>query len=118
MTREEQIREAEKIICTHVRQTDEQDYHGHFNTEYSYDPIEGMGFRKGAEWADKHPINVWHDASEEPKRTPILCQNERGNVWVQYHLRDYINAWREFKKYEYVVRWAYISDLLPKGGEE
>lgn len=25
------------------------------------------GFRKGVEWADKHPINISHNTSEEPK---------------------------------------------------
>lgn len=47
MTREEEIDEAKVRICTRVRQTDEQDYHGHFYTENSYDPIEGIGFRNG-----------------------------------------------------------------------
>ena len=77
-----------------------------------------IGCIDGLEAADEESNTsvLWHDASDEPKRTPILCQNERGNVWVQYHLRDYINAWREFKEFEDVVRWAYISDLLPKGG--
>lgn len=27
----------------------------------------GDEFIEGAEWPDSHPINVWHDASEEPK---------------------------------------------------
>ena len=91
----------------------------HFETEREEDWYK-IGCIEGLDAADAEPdtTNIWHDASEEPKRTPILCQNERGNVWVQYHLRDYINAWREFKEYEDVARWAYLSDLLPKGGEK
>ena len=24
-------------------------------------------FEEGAKWADNHPVNVWHDASEKPR---------------------------------------------------
>lgn len=58
MTRKEQIHEAEIIICTHTRPTGEID-NGEFITEYSYDQIEGIGFRAGAEWADAHPVSPW-----------------------------------------------------------
>ena len=60
---------------------------------------------------------VWHDASEEPQKYPILYQDEFGNVYVQQTLKDYVN-WVELKELEYVKRWAYICDLLPKGGEQ
>ena len=32
----------------------------------TYDEVAENAFIKGAEWADTHPINVWHHASEEP----------------------------------------------------
>ena len=62
---------------------------------------------------------VWHDASEMPKEgewiliqfdedsydTLVLCDMDA----------DIFCAW--CKKYD-VIRWAYISDLLPKGGEK
>lgn len=99
-----------KIYLNYVNEEDE-------NKTWSETPVDVSDCEMlNREYTDLSQI--WHDASEEPKRTPILCQNERGNVWVQYHLRDYINAWREFKEYEDVARWAYLSDLLPKGGEE
>lgn len=75
-----------------------------------------LGFKAGAAWADRNPANKWHDASEEPREYPILCQDELGNVWVQYSLNDYVDGWKEFKGFESLIRWAYISDLLPKGG--
>ena len=126
MTRKEQIYEAEKRICTHVRQTNEQDYHGHFYTECSYDPIEGTGFRRGAEWADNHPINVWHDASEEPtiEQTHILATNETDIIEVfhlsegrKYNFDGYLMDWSRVVESFNLTKWAYISDLLPKGGE-
>lgn len=79
MTREAQIYEAQKRICTHVRQTNEQDYHGHFHTECSYDPIEGMGFIEGAEWADEHPISPWISVnSSNPSDHKVLHRTFNG----------------------------------------
>ena len=35
------------------------------------------GFEAGAGWADEHPINVWHDVSEEPQgEYEIIYQDE------------------------------------------
>ena len=76
-------------------------------------------FIAGAIWADNNPVNVWHEASEMPKEgewiliqfdedsydTLVLCDMDA----------DTFCAW--CKKYG-VIRWAYISDLMPKGGEK
>ena len=73
-------------------------------------------FIAGAIWSDNNPVNVWHEASEMPKEgewiliqfdedsydTLVLCDMDA----------DTFCAW--CKKY-CVIRWAYISDLLPKG---
>lgn len=73
-------------------------------------------FIAGAIWADNNPVNVWHEASEMPKEgewiliqfdedsydTLVLCDMDA----------DTFCAW--CKKYG-VIRWAYISDLMPKG---
>ena len=73
----------------------------------------------GAMWADEHPKNVWHDVSEEPKEYPIIYQDEFSDVQImQFSLKDFVDGWEDFKGYECVTRWAYISDLLPKGGEK
>ena len=80
-------------------------------------------FLHGVEWADEHPANVWHDASEEPKDdlgkddSVIIYQDKYGNCWF-ITKRDivilYIN-WECFATVS-VRCWAYVSDLLPKGG--
>ena len=108
MAREEEIERAS--IMYHV-----------YHYDYSYEEGEHLelyikGFTEGANWADEHPKNIWHDANEEPKEYPILVQDEFGNVWVQYSLKDYADGWKEFKGCECLTRWAYLSDLLPKGG--
>ena len=76
-------------------------------------------FLHGVEWADEHPVNVWHDASEEPQgyNRPFLCQDTGGGFWVENMfvvLRTY-NTWNEYVKIEMVDKWAYIEDLSPKG---
>lgn len=85
-------------------------------------PSNVIHFVAGAKWADEHPKNVWHDASEEPEGNNwrILFQDEEGDCWVE-HRGDMVysyNTWDEYIDNEMVVKWAYVSDLLPKGGAE
>lgn len=65
---------------------------------------------------------VWHDASEEPQgEYEIICQDEFRHVWLTDYREDinhYKNGWKECTECECIVRWAYIEDLLPKGGKE
>ena len=58
---------------------------------------------------------VWHDASETPKnREWILMQY--GEDLYDTHLLRHFNAdiFCAWCKKTNVIRWAYISDLLPK----
>ena len=78
-------------------------------------------FLHGVEWADEHPVDVWHDASEVPagRDWRILCEDESGKCWVASR-RDAFTIgynWQEFAEDKALTRWAYISDLLPEGGE-
>lgn len=79
-------------------------------------------FEEGAKWADNHPINVWHDASEEPNKYEYILfeyisnQNEL-KYFAQYVTKNTYGILQEFEKYG-KCSWAYISDLLPKGGEK
>lgn len=77
-------------------------------------------FIAGAIWADKHPKNVWHDASEEPQGAnyEILCVDILNMYFVWSGVKDSLfhTKWEELRGV--VKMWAYISDLLPKGGEK
>ena len=102
MTREEIISEANKYYSDNIR---------------CYD-----AFLHGVEFAEEHLKNVWHDASEEPagRDWRILCEDESGKCWVASR-RDAFTIgynWQEFAEDEALTRWAYVSELLPKGGEE
>lgn len=65
---------------------------------------------------------IWHDASEEPKDyfKQIIYQDKTGtcrftimhDIVVLLQLK-----WDDFAAAK-ITRWAYIEDLLPKGGEK
>lgn len=74
--------------------------------------------------ADAEPnlASLWHDASEEPEGDccDIIHQDENGCCWLESKsdiMRLY-DTWNEFTEVETIIRWAYVSDLLPKGGEK
>ena len=83
-----------------------------------YDDI---AFLDGVKWADEHPNleSLWHDASEEPKENSVILVqwNIKGNSGYEFYYADSIN-WDRFVEIYGVSIWAYISDLLPKGGEK
>lgn len=78
-------------------------------------------FLHGVEWADEHPKNVWHSADEEPegKDWKILLEDKNGNHWVtsRCSVSVFYGNWQKFTEYDALTRWAYIPELLPKGGE-
>lgn len=99
MTREEQkAKESKKHYCDDINC-----YHA---------------FLHGAEWADKHPVNVWHDASEEPQEDGWILVQFSTDVYDTLALPRDVDVWRDFIKMRNFARWAYISDLFPKGGAE
>ena len=78
------------------------------------------GFVQGAQWADAHPINVWHEASEKPRAKEwILVQFEEDEYQTLALSESGVDTWFNDWVDEYrAIRWAYIKDLLPKGGEQ
>lgn len=109
MTREDEILKAARDYVSNVTLSS---------------PSNVIHFEYGAKWADEHPNleSLWHDASEEPEGDycDILHQDENGCCWMESKadvMRLY-DTWNEFIEIETIIRWAYISDLLPKGGEK
>lgn len=107
MTRGEEIRNAIDTI---------------FPIQYSengrtYDQaLMATGFEAGVSWADKHPTNVWHDANEKPRTKEwLLVQFDEDDYDTKYL---YIDIWHDLCKTYNIIQWAYISDMLPKGGEK
>ena len=60
---------------------------------------------------------VWHDASEEPRCEELLLGEDTDGFSI-YRWRGQEDNWKVFVNKTGLSRWAYISDLLPKGGEK
>lgn len=81
-------------------------------------PSNVIHFEAGAKWADKHPVNVWHDTSQEPNKYEYILVEYISNrneleYFAQYVTKNIYGTLQEFEKFG-KYRWAYISDLLPK----
>lgn len=79
-----------------------------------------IGCIDGLKAADAEPnlASLWHDASEEPKgdNWEIICQNEKGECYLECKA-DSMRlpvTWGEYAAIKRIIKWAYISDLLPK----
>lgn len=106
MTREQ----IEKEIDVRLEEPDNE-WDGIFNSGYS------RGFKEGAQWR----INaVWHDTCDiaEPGNDCLVeYMDGDGNVCIRIDRRseyEWINACH----YDKILRWAYISDLIPERKEE
>ena len=113
MTRKEEIKCASKDYINYL--LDKQEYHNENYTEYDIQ----QAFEKGAQWADEHPINVWHDVIELPKLGEWFLA-QIGNIAFDTFIMamNKNEDWKEWSNGINIKRWAYISDLLPKGGEK
>ena len=78
-----------------------------------------VGVLDGARLADEHPKNVWHDANEKPHAKKwLLVQLDKDDYKILYLKDLYIDLWCDWCKIFNFIRWAYIDDLLPKGGKK
>ena len=77
-------------------------------------------FLHGVEWADEHPVNVWHEASEKPRAKEWILIQFSGGDYEALALDELgVETWSDWWCDNYkVIRYAYIKDLLPKGGEK
>lgn len=60
---------------------------------------------------------VWHEAKEEPKKGEWILGEYQGDIYQTY-LCGYVDCeWSSYVEVFSLIRWAYIKDLMPKGGE-
>lgn len=91
---------------------------------YPYDINCYCAFLDGAQWSDEHPVNIWHDASEEPKEnSKIVIVDTKGEWWnINNYVSDDFDGFGLYGWAFCIVHyglkiWAYTRDLLPKGGK-
>lgn len=70
-------------------------------------PSNVLHFEAGAKWADEHPVNVFHDASEEPQ----VYETEDGNIITYSETDGYKHVEPNFHENE--CAWLHlVSDVL------
>ena len=107
---EEQVREAVKQGIETLKPKAMSAAKDVFNTvldAYSQGFWEGVGIA----------INcLWHEADEEPKKgKPIATLTIHNDFIAGYGIADGGMTWEEVKKFDDVVKWLYVEDILPKG---
>ena len=60
---------------------------------------------------------AWHDAKEEPEKGKFMIGIDEDGVSVYKWVGQDDGDWMSFSECNGLFRWAYIDDLLPKGGE-
>lgn len=71
------------------------------------------GFMAGVRWAQRRfPEVLWHDASEEPHVGRPLVGHDVDGFSI-YHWRAQENTWEEFVGNCGLLKWCYISELMP-----
>ena len=67
----------------------------------------------------KATINAWHSTSEKPRLNQwFLAQigDDAFDTFVMAMEKD--KDWKDWSNSINIRQWAYIDDLLPKGGEQ
>ena len=59
---------------------------------------------------------VWHNSKEEPEKGKLMIGIDEDGISI-YKWADQDNDWLSFAEWYSLIRWAYIDDLLPKGGK-
>lgn len=60
---------------------------------------------------------VWHDAKEEPEKGKSIISIGETGVSAYKWVDEWRCDWLDFAEWSELFRWAYVYDLLPKGGE-
>lgn len=106
--------------------TDGKKYYGIYNGECtlfpSKDQRDWSKFNDGIKAADAEPNleSLWHNTSIRPKdNSEILVNwNIKGHSGYESYYTCGIENWDRFIEGYGVSKWAYINDLLPKGGRK
>lgn len=77
-------------------------------------------FKDGIDWFLK---NLWHPASEEPKKfAEVLAEaklTESINTYLSFKRNDALfKNWAAYSSGANITRWLYVDDLFPKKGGE
>lgn len=98
------------------------------NIPYDFEPDHTIAITETADFLKKLSgrkdnivdlAEVWHNVDEEPDGTRNILIDSSSYVCNTISPLLYDDGrWKHIVKKLNVMRWAYIEDLLPKGGEE
>ena len=86
-------------------------------------PFIAEGFRQGAKWAIQEFLkDLWHPAEEEPdkSKSDIITIGFDNDDCLQFKESILWNkeSWRHSISRCQIIKWAYLSDILPKKGDK
>ena len=81
------------------------------------------GFNAGAKWAINEFLkDLWHQNTEEPdkSKSDIITLGFDNDAYLQFKESILWNkeSWRHSISRCQIIKWAYLSDILPKEGGE
>lgn len=81
------------------------------------------GFKEGAKWAINEFLkDLWHPNTEEPDKakSDIITLGFDNYAYLQFKESILWNkeSWRHSISRCQIIKWAYLSDILPKEGGE
>lgn len=86
-------------------------------------PFIAEAFRKGTKWAINEFLkDLWHPNTEEPdkSKSDIITLGFDNDAYLQFKESILWNkeSWRHSISRCQIIKWAYLSDILPKEGGE
>ena len=82
---------------------------------WSEDPVYVHCDMQNREYTDLS--QVWHNAKEEPEKGKSIISIGSTGVSAYKWVDEWRCDWLDFAEWSELFRWAYVDDLLPKGGE-
>lgn len=71
---------------------------------------------KSTEYTDLS--QVWHNAQKEPEKGKLMIGIDEDGASIYKWVDQNDGDWLSFAECNGLIRWAYLEDLLPKGGEQ
>lgn len=86
-------------------------------------PFIAEGFRYGAKWAINEFLkDLWHPNTDEPdkSKSDIITLGFDNDAYLQFKESILWNeeSWRHSISRCQIIKWAYLSEILPKEGGE
>ena len=117
MTREEQIKKQADIYTDDASNYTEWSDDGGWSCTNDIDLVE-KAFIEGAKWADNNIClsSIWNDINTVPSDNKgIIYLTKNGKIGVIKAIKSDKWDWYVADKYS-IIKWAYVDDILPKGG--